>query len=468
MSELRRLADRERWPALAAALGPWVTAQRWFGGKARTVATATVADTALLGDDAVLLVLLDLTYTAGLADRYQVPLALDGPTVVEVDGVALCDAAHSPAGRRALAEANLGEGAVGTTAGATLRGLPIGPPTAADLGRSRVMDVEQSNTSVVYDDALILKAFRRLEPGLNPDVELTRALTEAGFAHVPAQHGALRLDPADGGAPTYLGVVSTFLTGAVEGWDLATRVARTVLDGGADSMAASIAELGDVVGRMHVALRDTLGAEEASLDDADAWSRSMQQQARQVLALAAERAPDAAAPLLDREAEILDRLTGLADLGDLGLLVRTHGDLHLGQVLTHPEHGWQVLDFEGEPARPLEARRERHSPLRDVAGVLRSFDYAAASAALDLPPRLADWRDDLRRAFLDGYHDAAGRAGLVPETTWTALLAAFELDKALYELGYELANRPDWVAIPVAGIMRVLARSPRPTETPTR
>jgi maltokinase len=207
---------------------------------------------------------------------------------------------------------------------------------------------------------------------------------------------------------------------------------------------------------MHLVLRDALGAEEASFDDADGWSRSMETQARRVLDLAAARAPEAAATVLARREEIIRAFTGLAELGDLGVLVRAHGDLHLGQVLIDDADGWQLLDFEGEPARPLAERRLRQPPLRDVAGVLRSFDYAAATAAIDPPPALAAWRDALRAAFLAGYRPLAAAENLVPAESWDGLLAAFELDKAVYELGYELENRPHWVAIPAAGILRVL------------
>jgi maltokinase len=188
----------------------------------------------------------------------------------------------------------------------------------------------------------------------------------------------------------------------------------------------------------------------------------MHRQAERVLDLAARRAPEQAAPCSPHASRITDELTCLAELTDAGLLVRTHGDLHLGQVLLDPDRGWQLLDFEGEPARPLSQRVHRQTPLRDVAGVVRSFDYAAASAQLDPSPELAAWRDGLRARSWTGYREVAEPAGIVPAAAWDRLLAAFELDKALYELGYELENRPDWVAIPVMGILRVIAAADRP------
>jgi predicted trehalose synthase len=470
---LADLRDGARWPPLADALASWLPAQRWFGGKARQLSEVHVDDVVLLGDAEVLIVVLQVRYDDGGDERYQVPLVEGAPAIAEVEGLPLREASADARGRRLLAEANLTDAMHRSAAGAELLGLPVEGAPSADLEDSRTLGVEQSNTSVVFGDALILKVFRRLEPGLNPDVELTRALTETGFDHVPPQAGALQLDPGDGTAPTYLGVLSAFLGGAREGWDLATAEARAVLEGGtAGELAEPVRDLGHVVGQMHVRLRDAFGAEEASPDHADVWSRSMEEQARRVLDLAASRAPKLTHRVLARREDVLARFGGLAELGDLGLLVRTHGDLHLGQVLLDGDLGWQILDFEGEPARPLEERRHRQTPLRDVAGVLRSFDYAAASAALDPPPELAAWRDALRESFLDGYRKAVAPAGLLPERAWPALLAAFELDKALYELGYELANRPDWVTIPVAGILRVLEHAPAPprrsTDLPTR
>jgi trehalose synthase-fused probable maltokinase len=447
----------DRWPALAAALQPWLVAQRWFGGKARAVDGLDVADAVLLDDGALLLLIVAVAYTDGRQERYQVPLVASSDGPVGLDALRLADAAGDQGACAALARASLTSDVRPTAGGAAVRGSPVGDVPDVDLSRSRVLGVEQSNSSVVLDDALIMKLFRRLEPGLNPDVEITRALTKAGFRNTPAQAGALRCEPAgSGGEPTYLTVVSAFLGGAEEGWALAVAEARRVHDGGAPgALVGEMDALGRVVARMHVVLRDVLGAEEASSAHADSWGRAMEAQARRALDLAGRRAPETSARALGARDDILERFAGLAELGDLGLLVRTHGDLHLGQVLLDPEDGWQLLDFEGEPARPLADRRQRHSPLRDVAGVLRSFDYAAASASLEPSPALLDWRDDLRHAFLDGYRTVADSQRLLPGA-WQPLLAIFELDKALYELGYELENRPDWVAIPVSGIMRAI------------
>jgi maltokinase len=462
------LTTPEHRAALAGALTTWLPQQRWFGGKARDVTGVTVAD--VLGSDdaaeSLLLAFVDVTYGDGGTDRYQLPLVAlgegagmpaQGQLVAEIAGVPLVDAMGDSAACLALAAMSLRDGAQRTHGGAVVRGEPLAGARGRTFSRVRRLGVEQSNTSVVLDDEVILKVFRRLEPGLNPDVELTRVLTESGFDHVPPQAGALRLD-SHGGA-TYLTVVSTFAGKAREGWALAVAEAEAVRDGsaGAGELTERIGELGRVVAEMHEVLRDRLGDEDATADHVRGWVADMHRQAERVLDLAQRRAPQQTAPLLDARGAIFAELGRLAGVEDPGRLVRTHGDLHLGQVLLDPEHGWQLLDFEGEPARPLSERLHRQTPLRDVAGVVRSFDYAAASAQLDPSPALAAWRDGLRQAFLAGYRTVAESAGLVPPAAWDPLLAAFELDKALYELGYELENRPDWVAIPVMGILRVIA-----------
>ena len=188
----------------------------------------------------------------------------------------------------------------------------------------------------------------------------------------------------------------------------------------------------------------------------------MRAQADEVFATAERRAPDAAGTVLRRRDDVIARLDRLSDEKATGPLTRIHGDLHLGQVLLDAGDRWQLLDFEGEPAKPLEERRALNAPLRDVAGMLRSFDYAAASGSggdlAHVPEAAAQWRDIARSRFLDAYLEAAAGTEVLPDNdaSVVAQLEAFELDKAIYELGYELANRPTWIPIPVGGITRVL------------
>jgi trehalose synthase-fused probable maltokinase len=192
----------------------------------------------------------------------------------------------------------------------------------------------------------------------------------------------------------------------------------------------------------------------------------MRAQLERVLAQARERAPEAVAPIdgvIEDLWTIIAELQGMP-LSEIGHMTRIHGDLHLGQTLLHPDEGWKLLDFEGEPAKSIDQRRALSSPLRDVAGMIRSFDYAAAAGALavgrtpsDLPAPLANWREEARTSFLDGYTKSAPDS-LAGIASGSIVVTAFELDKAIYELGYELANRPSWVPIPVSGIVRAVHR----------
>jgi 1,4-alpha-glucan branching enzyme len=421
---------------LIRALPDWLLQQRWFQGKARTVCAVRLVDTARLGGR-LLDLFIDVEYTSGPAERYQVPI---------VEGDELVDATADPEACRLLAQLAVSDQTVITAGGARIAGRPVkeSPPVGLDVEPYQSTG-EQSNTSVVFGDRVILKLFRRLEEGINPDVEVTRALTAAGFAHVPAQHGALEL--TGDGAPTALAVLSEFIAGGRDGFVAATAEATK----GGSCVLDAITALGTAVAELHLALRDAFGEDQASPHAAAARARTMRARAEEVLALATARAPQATMVLRSCREAILAGLDAIAR-ADLRPLVRIHGDLHLGQVLLVDGSGWKLLDFEGEPARPLAERRARSSPLQDVAGMLRSFDYVAGADPNDVA---LQWRNHARQRFLDAYLSHASSHGLLPRDP-TLVLAAFELDKAVYELGYELANRPDWVPIPVAGILRVL------------
>ena len=465
--DLLEPAARER---IGQALATWLPDRRWFQGKARTLRSTSVADVLLL-DERVLDIFVDVDYVDGGTDRYQVPLtvARDGApqppahAVLEVDGVTLVDALVDAECCRILAGLVTAEATHETAGGATVVGRPVTGTAPRPGDRPRLMSAEQSNSSVVVGDRHIMKVLRRLEPGTHPDVEITRGLTQAGFVNVPAQHGSCELRAA-GREPTALAVIADFVAGGREGWELATQEASAVAAGEpADGMGDKLADLGIAIARMHAALARCFGHRQATVSDLAGWADAMRGQLDRVLTLAADQAPDATAEVLDRAAQLQDAVADIRALDDGGPVVRIHGDLHLGQVLLDAGGSWQLLDFEGEPARPLAERREPSSPLRDVAGMLRSFDYAAAAGALarggDVHPlsaELAAWRDQARRHLLFAYLREARDLLPHPGTTQT-LLAAFELDKAIYELGYELANRPTWVPIPASGIVRVLS-----------
>jgi trehalose synthase-fused probable maltokinase len=300
-----------------------------------------------------------------------------------------------------------------------------------------------------------MKVFRRLEAGDNPELEMLRFLTDAGFEHIARLDGWYVYTGELMDAT--LGVMQDYIPGARDGWGI-------VLDGivaGDDGVIDLLADLGRVTGRMHRALGTTMdpdfAPEEASDEALSLVTATIDEQIERTFV---DLPPDLPAlePIRHRGQEVRDRLQLMSHIGVGGRLIREHGDFHLGQTLLGDEGRWIIIDFEGEPARPLLDRRRKRSPLRDVAGMLRSFAYAASAAELlrdaPAPP---DWEARARQAFLAGYLETVDPALLPAGRAATEkLLAIFELEKAVYELRYELNNRPDWAAIPVAGIARLL------------
>lgn len=470
-SGLSNLNTPTAWADLGELLHRWTVTQRWFGGKSREEVATEIADTALLaGDDVgatVLVVLLTVDYGDGTAEHYHLPLVADpAEPIGEVGRVTVGDATVDPRGVRTLAAAATTDRATLTTVGSELVGTPHGEP-ALDTGTdapTRWLHLEQSNSAAVLGDRWFVKVFRRLEPGPNPEVELTAALTEAGFADVPAQAGALGWGGAASEAPALV-MVSRFEPQARDAWGQALDEADAVARGVAPPhrLVEGVADLGRVVAELHRTLAGQFGTHEIGPETFAGWTHVMQLQLDRVLELAARAPQPQVRAVVDAAEELHARFDSLADLGDAGRTTRVHGDLHLGQLLRRPDGRWLVLDFEGEPARPLSERRRPHSPLRDVAGMIRSFDYAAAHDSVDNtggepPAALREWRDELTRAFTSAYDAAAPRQLLPPDpSVRRRLRAAFVLDKAIYELGYELDNRPTWAPIPAGGILRVLA-----------
>lgn len=319
-----------------------------------------------------------------------------------------------------------------------------------EVARVRPMGVEQSNTSLVFDERLVLKVFRRIHSGPNPDIEVTTSLADVGFEHVAAPVATWEE------SGSHLAVVQPFLAGGTDGWALALTSLRDYY--GSESsdpgecggdFAFEANRLGGVTARMHLALAESLGSGAAPVAD---WSALMRRQLDRVGSDQPWR--DAAASLFDE----------FGALEDAGAAIRVHGDYHLGQVL-QTDTGWFVLDFEGEPSRTLDERRQRSSPLKDVAGMLRSFHYATAIALRERPEaewevggeQAEKWEQRNRQAFLEGYMKVPGVGDLLPadEENTLRALAAWELDKAVYEIRYELDHRPDWVDIPRSAIVRL-------------
>jgi maltokinase len=322
-------------------------------------------------------------------------------------------------------------------------------------GPGRPVSGEQSNSSLVFGNRLILKLFRRLEPGENPELEVTRALTAAGFEHCVAPLGWIE------GLGSTLGILQRFYPGSVEGWRLATdRVIAHYRSerGEPGNFADEAAALGRLTAQLHLAMADALPKVAEGQPDLGRLSARLLGQLTQVAALV---------PELAAHREAIEEVYAKAEAAGGGrYLQRIHGDYHLWQVLRVPDR-WLVIDFEGEPARPLEERRRLASPLHDVAGMLRSFDYVAfhplvVGEAAELSAedgRPTAWIQANRAAFLEGYLGVAGEAGWLTDD-YELLLRALELDKAVYEVMYEARNRPTWLQIPLGGIRRLLGVTP--------
>ncbi len=435
----------------------WLPTQRWFGGKGHPLTYVKVrSETPLPGGGDVRVTVVEVDTDRGQNDSYQLVLGrqpgevdhrLTHAVIGRTGGLTVYDAVHDHAAMATLLDLLAEGGSVGAlrfTSGADV------DPTLP----SRVMSAEQSNTSIVYGDEVILKLFRRLQPGANPDIEVTKALADAGSTHV-----ARPLAWVDGevqGQTTTLGLLQVFLKGASDGWSMATASVRDLFAEGdlhADEVGGDFAgeaeRLGVATAQVHALMARTLPSREADAEECRATARQLHERLDVALA---------AVPALEPYADALR-----AAYNEVALLPgpvpvqRVHGDYHLGQVVRTQE-GWVLLDFEGEPARPLAERTAQMSPLRDVAGMLRSFDYAARHLLAErngerhLAYRANEWAERNRNAFCDGYARAAGSD---PRHSGV-LMRAFELDKAVYEVVYEARNRPAWMSIPLDSISRIL------------
>jgi maltokinase len=458
---------RDLVPGLLRSLDPllrgWLPRQRWFAGKGLPIgrfrlaaATELVPPGGRLGPLGLLHVLVDVEQQGRPADCYQLLLgahpllpsslvrAALGPAVGgPYDGLTLYDAPHDPRLAAILMERLRVPGSIGRLRFTTepLAQLPPGLTP-------RVSTAEQSNTSVVYGDAYILKLFRRVSPGTNPDLELSLALARAGSRRV-AEPVAWFESLDEGGdesggevEPTTLGVLQRFLPGSTDGWALA--LASVAEDGDFSQEAAA---LGRATAEVHGSLATALPVRRLGGGSLERIAAAM---ARRLDDTAAE--VPAVRPYAEALRSAFDDLAKLgASSGGGGAVTaqRIHGDLHLGQALRGPDGEWVLIDFEGEPARPLAERRKAAPPVQDVAGMLRSFDYAAHHSGN------GPWAARHRDAYCTGY---AAVAGLDPREQ-PVLIRAFETDKAVYEARYEARHRPAWLPIPLSALAR-LATSP--------
>jgi maltokinase len=433
-------------------LRQWLPRQRWFAGKGRPVEDFTlVSATGLLppGGSAGLLHLLIRTPEPD-ADCYQLLVGLraalpphlasslighvtEGP----LTGLTAYDALLDPRLAGLLLERLRSSGTLGA-----LRfdhdpdaALPAPGLTPRPLG------AEQSNSSLVYGNAYILKLFRRVHAGSNPDLELPRALARAGCARVPAP--VAWFEGTLDGEPATLGVLQPFLRGSDDGWQLALHALADDRD-----FRTEAYELGRATAEIHTALAGALPTQTLRKQQTDHLASDMIQRLEE-----AARAVPALAPYAPGLRAAYDAVAALGQSGRTWPAQRVHGDLHLGQALHARDTGeWSLIDFEGEPARPLPERTRPQPVARDIAGMLRSFDYAARSHR----PWNPDWAAGCRDAYCEGY---AAAAGADPRDE-PELLRAYETDKAVYEVLYEARHRPDWLPVPMAAIQRLVSPEP--------
>jgi maltokinase len=423
----------------------FVTSQRWFGSKTRDVSRAEVIDRAMLreAEPRLELQLVGIRFDTGTHETYQ--LLTDEGLDALADPRHLRELVHMLRGGVRLPADN-GIVEFGSVEG--FAGL------AHELREARPIAAEQSNTSIVFDDELILKVFRRLEAGINPELELLRFLTERGFANIPQLAGwyAYSGRPMD----ATLGILQQYVAGGRDGWELAF---ETMADR-SEWFLSQVRRLGEVTGRMHALLGSdnddpNFCPEQTSGESLGLLTATVDEEIESIVLDLPDDSPELE-PIRGRGEEVRERLRLLTNLGGVGRVIRHHGDFHLGQTLWSQDD-WVILDFEGEPARSLPERRRKRSPLRDVAGMLRSFAYAASAAPLlhDVEPP-EGWERRARAEFLDGYRATVDPTLIPSGPAMDKLLQVFELEKAVYELRYELNNRPGWVNIPVAGIQRLL------------
>jgi maltose alpha-D-glucosyltransferase/alpha-amylase len=488
----------DRWQAaleeaLVRGLPGFLPSQRWFGAKARRIVAAGVRDVFWLADDedpcALVLVGVEYANDPPYAMLIAMPRETAGGASLGTIAAGgrtrqLVEASTSARDVLALAR-HLGRAHdVLGARGGRLRIDDVSPtaaggldPEALDEGQVRPLGAEQSNTSIRFGTRHVFKLLRRLESGENPEVEIGRFLAgHSTFRAVPALRGSITWVPADD-APATVGVVQDLVPNLGDGWQWALARLGAVLARAEplEPLVEHMITLGTTTAEMHGALASGSGVpgfdpEPVTAADARAWQESLRVRADRTLALVAERladAPPAARAACTQLLRLTDRLASAAGLpapvnGGAFEKIRVHGDYHLGQTLKTPA-GFVIIDFEGEPARPLAERRRVQCALKDVAGMLRSFSYAVETARAQVPGDEAtassvhNLRDGFLRGYLDRSRALASRHLPADADACRRWIEFFEVDKALYEIEYEIQNRPTWLHIPASGLVRLLA-----------
>jgi maltose alpha-D-glucosyltransferase/alpha-amylase len=415
---------------MTTTLAELIKKQRWFGAKSRTISGVEILDSGELPGTGSLLTLLSIQYVEGAPDTYFVPLlgTSDG-----VSDPATCAALLSLIEKETRLPTQHGQIQGRRSTGYVNSDAPLAP---------RLVKAEQSNSSIIFGDLLIMKLFRRQQPGENPDCEISRYLTEhTEFRRIPPFAGSINYFDGNGDTHT-LAMLQGLVRNEGDGWEW-TLQQIAAGDRARKSMLLAADTLGRRTAELHAALA-TFAPEPLEQADLRQLSAGMTQRATATLARLDR-------PLPNQQA--LSTYETLKDLNPRSLRIRIHGDYHLGQVLRVPDD-FVILDFEGEPTTSLTARRAKHCPLKDVAGMLRSFSYASYTGMPSEETRRREWEQSVSSAFLEAYRKEAGQASFLPagEHAFQTLLEAYVYDKAFYELNYEMDNRPDWLRIPLAAI----------------
>jgi trehalose synthase-fused probable maltokinase len=429
----------------AALDAAWLASRRWFRHKSQSIESLSVEDTAPLGDGCSMLVLA-ARLSSGDQVRYFAPAVGSGDDRGE-------PAEGDGAWRALLGWLTRDEPRIASERGTFVahqmagleQHLPGGQREVERLDE-HLLGAQQSNTSVRLGERLIMKLYRLVEPGINPEVELCAFLDEAGFRHVPPVVGWIEYRRHDG-PPAAAAIVQGMVAARGDAWEWTLERLAARPRGPAEALAV-VAQLGGITAELHAALRSRPNAPgfeagPAGAQELQAWHAAAVRQLE--LAQESVRGDDARA--LERTVPAARAALDAITHAQGAIRSRIHGDYHLGQLLA-TESGFVVIDFEGEPARSLEERRRPVSPLRDVAGMLRSLDYAARTVEAGAGGGdLSAWLDDARAAFLAAYGDAGD----------SALLRALEVEKACYEVRYEANNRPDWTWLPLQALERLVA-----------
>lgn len=450
------------------ALLGWFPPQRWYGDKSRELARIAVDPLTEidLGGHRVIVMLIACHFVNGSPSTYFVPVLSSDSDAVD-DPLGLLDPFGNPVFLEWLYSGFTEARTIDVRGGRTLSWIggaaPVPPTTPSRDGR--LLGGEQSNTSVRFGDEAILKIFRRVQPGINPDPELLRFLgSHTDYAHAPADLGTIELESATTSEPIVIGAMQSFVPNSGDAWIWLLQELRSPEEVTFSRLLSQIGLLGQRTADLHVALATATRNPAFTVEYVDAQYRErLRRRVRMELRSTFEalgdqylRGEEQLAGLGRQLASLLDNVQALDDLA----LTRVHGDFHLGQVLKTVDD-FTIIDFEGEPSRPFPERREKASPLKDVAGMLRSLDYAIASVSRETadPDRrvgLARFGSRVREAYVDSYLATMSRrdSTLVPidDGRFAAALAIYLIEKTLYEVRYELDNRPGWIEIPLQAL----------------